>query len=483
MIAAGTVRPILVAAQVIFTFGAANVGGAFAALNYQDQQVQAATSSINAGQVAFNSQVKQAIADGLPQAAVDPIVRLEKDTLAQPLPPRTFFIDRARLASLQARASAIGRLRQQLVAVEVQAEVDLHAQLVAALSAIAADVKPGKDAGLDTATFEAYLDATDKANQDLKTPAETQKLIDAARAEDAQLKQATAQMVAAAQALQSARAGATSAVATAQAALQAAQAIPVLNVTSAAGAISVLSDRLAHATLTADFEDIASAAQAQAYALHSLVAARQSAYDLLAATRDHIDLAQKAGKDVTVDATNLVPAAAHLDAAADSAAIRAAAGEIQAIKNDVDSKYWQAIYGHGKVIVVSLLKQELMALQDGVVLQDTVITSGRPALPTPPGLYHIFYKASPYLMHSPWPPGNQYWYPDVHLKWAMEFIEGGYFLHDAYWRTQFGPGSDSLHGGTHGCVNVPNAPMEWLYGWADMGTTVVVLSGDFGSSL
>ena len=482
MIAASTLRPVLVGAQVIVTFAAANVGGALAAVNYQNQQVQSAMSSIAAAQKAFDAQVNQSLADGTPRPAVDLVVNQEHAVLAQVLPQSTTFIDRARLDALRTRAAKLGDLKKQVAGAETQAEVDLHSQLLAALNAMAADVKPGADAGVDTADYQRFVDDTDRSNQGLKTPVETQKLIDAVKAKDAQLNEATAQRVAAKQALQSAQEDASQSVAKAKAALQAAQAIPVLKVTDAAAAILALANRLAKASGITEFQDIAAGAKTQSYALNNLLSTRQSAYDLLNTTRDHVGMAQKANKDVSQDAANLDVASKQLDAAGDLASIQAARAAIQAVKNAVDSKFWQAIYGSGKVIVVSLVKQELMALQDGVVLQDTIVTTGRPALPTPPGLYHIFYKSSPYHMHSPWPSGNKYWYPDVDMKYAMEFLDGGYFLHDAPWRSHFGPGSDSENGGTHGCINVPNSPMGWLYNWADMGTTVVVVAGDFGST-
>ena len=128
---------------------------------------------------------------------------------------------------------------------------------------------------------------------------------------------------------------------------------------------------------------------------------------------------------------------------------------------------------HVHKIVISIGAQHLWAYDGNTLLMDTPVTTGRPALPTPPGDYHIFYKASPYLMRSPWPYGSPYWYPDTWINWAMEFIQGGYFLHDAPWRTWFGPGSN-VNNGTHGCVNIPNGPMSWLYGWANIGDEVVV---------
>ena len=55
----------------------------------------------------------------------------------------------------------------------------------------------------------------------------------------------------------------------------------------------------------------------------------------------------------------------------------------------------------------------------------------------------------------------------------MLFADDGYFLHDAPWRTVWGPGAN-LTRGSHGCINVPTATMASLYGWAAVGTTVIV---------
>ncbi|HEX6548396.1 MAG TPA: L,D-transpeptidase family protein [Candidatus Dormibacteraeota bacterium] len=124
-------------------------------------------------------------------------------------------------------------------------------------------------------------------------------------------------------------------------------------------------------------------------------------------------------------------------------------------------------------IVVSLGDQTLYAYEGGVLKLQTYVATGRPALPTPPGDYHIFYKSSPYHMVSPWPPWSPYYYDPVDMDYAMEFIPGGYFLHDAWWRSWYGPGAN-LYDGTHGCVNVPHDAMAWLYSWAQVGDEVVV---------
>lgn len=130
----------------------------------------------------------------------------------------------------------------------------------------------------------------------------------------------------------------------------------------------------------------------------------------------------------------------------------------------------------GHRIVVSLAQQHLWAYDGDTLFLETDITSGRPELPTPPGLYAIFAKHTPYQFISPWPYGSPYWYASAWVSYAMEFIEGGYFLHDAPWRDWFGPGSN-YGDGTHGCVNVPIDPMTALYQWAQIGDKVVVVSG------
>ena len=418
-----------------------------------------------------------------PQTMIDPLVQQKGDIKAQPLPAAVFVIDRTQLDAIQKRAEGVKTLTAQVRLAENQVTSQLHEQLVQALLALNNDIKPASDAGVDTTDYRRFVDDTTAANQDVSSPRAVQAALDSVNAKDQALKAAMSAKIAANQALQAAQADAHNAVTSAQAALAKAQAIPVLKVSDTATAIPALADRLSHAGGLADFQDIAAKAWSQSSTLSSLLSTRQSAYDLLSTTRSEIGLAQAAGKDVSADGANLDAAAKQLDIAGDLPSLQAAKAAIQAVKSDVDAKYWQAIYGQGKVIVVSVQKQELMALENGSVKLDTVVATGRTSLPTPPGVYHIFYKSSPYHMHSPWPPGNQYWYPDVDMKYAMEFIEGGYFIHDAPWRSHWGPGANNEGTGTHGCVNVPRSSgqMDFLYGWADMGTTVVVLQGDFGS--
>lgn len=94
----------------------------------------------------------------------------------------------------------------------------------------------------------------------------------------------------------------------------------------------------------------------------------------------------------------------------------------------------------------------------------------------------IFAKYSPFEFVSPWPPGSPLWYAPSWVSYAMEFISGGYFIHDAPWRSVFGPASQqggqpgTNYGGAHGCVNVPSATAQFLWNWARIGTEVDVVS-------
>ena len=76
--------------------------------------------------------------------------------------------------------------------------------------------------------------------------------------------------------------------------------------------------------------------------------------------------------------------------------------------------------GVGKLIVISLSRQVLTAYQDGNAVLTTFVATGRPQLPTPPGVYRIFHRYSPYKMISPWPYGSPYWYPDSWTNWARK---------------------------------------------------------------
>jgi hypothetical protein len=137
----------------------------------------------------------------------------------------------------------------------------------------------------------------------------------------------------------------------------------------------------------------------------------------------------------------------------------------------------------GQVILVGIQQQWLWAYQDGKLVYTTPVTTGRPQLPTPLGVYGITDKAADVMFYSPWGPGSPFYYAPEHVNYAMLFRKGGYYIHDAPWHKDFGPGSNVPHTGpggvwetgSHGCVEVPTPAGAWLYGWARVGATVEVI--------
>lgn len=163
--------------------------------------------------------------------------------------------------------------------------------------------------------------------------------------------------------------------------------------------------------------------------------------------------------------------------------VTAARATIQSHTQVAASIALQAQGWNGKVIVVSLSQQWLVAVQDGEEVFDSPVLTGRPALPTPTGTYHIFAKLSPTTFHSSFPHSSPFWYPPTHINYAMEWKAGGYYLHDSWWHTAYGPGTNGHHydptygwqEGSHGCVSMSIDAAAWLYHWAPIGTTVRIM--------
>ena len=136
----------------------------------------------------------------------------------------------------------------------------------------------------------------------------------------------------------------------------------------------------------------------------------------------------------------------------------------------------------GKEILITLSRQWMDVYENGREVYNAPITAAQPGLVTPTGTYHIFLKLHPTTFYSPWSPGSPYYYPPTHINYALGWRVGGYFLHDSWWRTDFGPGTNDWHTdhiygretGTHGCVTMPLYAAVWLYNWAPIGTTVQI---------
>jgi lipoprotein-anchoring transpeptidase ErfK/SrfK len=142
-------------------------------------------------------------------------------------------------------------------------------------------------------------------------------------------------------------------------------------------------------------------------------------------------------------------------------------------------------YTNTKVVIVSLEEQAARIYQNGKLVNSFLVTTGRPEKPTPPGTWWIEVKKSPDVFKAGVPQSSPYWYPDTPINYAMQYHSDGYFLHDSWWRNDYGPGTNFPHAdssgdsfssqGSHGCVNISKANAAWLYGFVELDTTRVVI--------
>ena len=214
---------------------------------------------------------------------------------------------------------------------------------------------------------------------------------------------------------------------------------------------------------------------------------RRHANDQLAAIPDLLDQAVQygAGDDFKARADQVRAEMQAARGSSDPGALDSALADLQKLSDDLDAANRGFLPTAGiscqqgapsQLIVIHLATQQLVAYDKGCPMLRTPITTGRPALPTGRGTFHIFYKAVAYHMISPWPQGNPFYYPPTWVGDAMEFIGDGTFLHSADWQpdSSYGPGSEYGPFASHGCVHVIPGPLQQLYDWAQIGATVVV---------
>jgi hypothetical protein len=138
----------------------------------------------------------------------------------------------------------------------------------------------------------------------------------------------------------------------------------------------------------------------------------------------------------------------------------------------------------GKVIVVSLVHQAMRIYEDGKLIKAYLVTTGQYDRPTPPGLWRVYAREAPTRFKSSEPKGSAFWYPDTRINYAMLFREGGYYIHDSWWRLDYGPGTQFPHvdsggnqvfafNGSHGCINLPTDQARWVYENTGYSTVVV----------
>jgi len=120
-----------------------------------------------------------------------------------------------------------------------------------------------------------------------------------------------------------------------------------------------------------------------------------------------------------------------------------------------------------KYITVDLSKQTLFMWQDGLILNDFLISSGKKIAPTPTGSFAIYNKRPKVRMSWYYGPGNPMNYDLPNVPWVSSF-KGPFTIHGTYWHHNFG------HPMSHGCVNMYTPDAKLIYDWAEIGTPVII---------
>lgn len=116
-------------------------------------------------------------------------------------------------------------------------------------------------------------------------------------------------------------------------------------------------------------------------------------------------------------------------------------------------------------IEVDLASQHMWYYRDGAVALETDVVTGKPATPTPPGVFTVWNKErNATLKGENYATPVDHWMP---IDWT------GVGIHDSPWQPAYG-GTLYQTVGSHGCVNTPPGIMTQLYDMADLGTPVLV---------
>ena len=239
------------------------------------------------------------------------------------------------------------------------------------------------------------------------------------------------------------------------------------------------------------------AQQLRAARAADLAAVQTEADRLEQVTAGSVDAVRQVGLNALADGRNYATGKAYLRVApgrsydlieGDAARLSAPALDDVAVAAALLEHYRDQLHNEllaampHKLIFVSILAEELWAYEDQKLFVDTLVTTGLPQLPTDKGLMRIARKESPVHFISPFPKGSVYDYGTIDARYALWFQPSGEAIHDSWWRSWYGPGSNLSGHGSHGCIGVPYGPIDQLYPWGDVGTPVLVIPGD-GSSV
>lgn len=116
----------------------------------------------------------------------------------------------------------------------------------------------------------------------------------------------------------------------------------------------------------------------------------------------------------------------------------------------------------GRYIDISIAKQKMTLFQDGVPVEQFLVSTGKRATPTPLGVFSVKNKE-----RNHWSRTYKLWMP-----FSLQF-SGPYFIHD--WPSGYREGANHLgYRVSHGCVRLGVGAAEYVYNWSSIGTIVYI---------
>lgn len=143
---------------------------------------------------------------------------------------------------------------------------------------------------------------------------------------------------------------------------------------------------------------------------------------------------------------------------------RGESGERVPVYRQTAASYEDPDYGDSYV-EINLTAQHLFLYWNGECVLESDFVSGNPSRgnETPEGIYGITYKERDATLN-----GENYSTP---VSYWMPF-NNNVGMHDASWRSEFGA-NIYMTNGSHGCINLPYAVAQEIYGYVEKGTPVI----------
>ncbi|MCC7369649.1 MAG: L,D-transpeptidase [Chloroflexi bacterium] len=129
----------------------------------------------------------------------------------------------------------------------------------------------------------------------------------------------------------------------------------------------------------------------------------------------------------------------------------------------------------GRWIDVNLTEQVATAYEGRTAVRSVLISSGRPGWETPTGTFAVLRRVEKDTMDGATlvgqgPNGAGANYKVENVRYVQYFTADGAAIHENYWRR---PATFGMPG-SHGCIGMTPADASWFWGFATVGTPLVI---------